>query len=95
MAKAKNKACADCKKHYPPWVMDFDHIDPSTKIGHISKMFLRRMWAIERVKQEIDKCEVVCSNCHRNRTYMKGKKNYEEVIKEVEQNGYRFIWKDR
>ena len=44
--------------------LDFHHIDPSTKSAHISELVSRGSpW--ERVLEEIDKCIVVCSNCHR------------------------------
>lgn len=44
--------------------LDFHHINPSTKIDAVQKMARRNMkW--EKVQQEIDKCVVLCSNCHR------------------------------
>jgi len=36
LIKFKNKPCVDCGKHYPPWVMDFDHLESDTKLGNIS-----------------------------------------------------------
>ncbi len=65
----KNKPCADCGKIYPPWVMDFDHRDKKLKLGNVSKLALRKFWSIERIKEEIKKCDLVCANCHRERTY--------------------------
>lgn len=63
---AKEVPCADCKKSYPYWVMDFDHLED--KVMDVSKLVKRRA-GISKVKAEIEKCEVVCSNCHRNRTH--------------------------
>jgi hypothetical protein len=64
---AKNKPCADCKKEYPPWVMDFDHLPG------VEKCFNVAQWAqhtgIKKLLVEIEKCEVVCANCHRQRTH--------------------------
>lgn len=94
LAKAKNKPCAECKSCYPPWVMDFDHLDSSTKLGDISHMFLRRMWNIKRVEEEISKCEVVCANCHRKRTYGRGRRSYDSVINIVRESGYVFSWEE-
>lgn len=48
--------------------MDFDHKDKSLKLGNIAHMAVRN-WSLEKIKQEINKCEVVCANCHRIRTY--------------------------
>jgi IS30 family transposase len=58
--------CADCGKHYGYWVMDFDHV--AGKAFNISA-HQRYTKKLDTVKQEIDKCDVVCSNCHRDRSY--------------------------
>jgi hypothetical protein len=58
--------CADCKRKYPHYVMDFDHVR-GKKAHNISA--LMRNSPTPRVWVEIAKCEVVCSNCHRARTY--------------------------
>ena len=68
--KSKNKSCADCRKKYPAYVMDFDHLDRSAKTKDVSYMFTRN-WSLDKIKLEVEKCEVVCSNCHRIRTYAK------------------------
>lgn len=65
--EAKDVPCADCKVKYSPYVMDFDHLDPTQKEFSIAKMRRRRM-AFSRIVAEITKCEVVCANCHRERT---------------------------
>jgi hypothetical protein len=63
----KAQPCADCKKSYPTYVMDFDHVRGVKRfnIGHGRKLGLN----IERLRDEIAKCDVVCANCHRERTY--------------------------
>lgn len=61
--KLKSKPCTDCKQTYPPCVMDFDHVR-GVKIKPVSD-FLSSFKAID---EEIEKCELVCSNCHRIRT---------------------------
>lgn len=63
----ENTACNDCGKHYPYYVMDFDHLEGSEKLQIVS--FLCKTGRIGAMKREIAKCEVVCSNCHRERTY--------------------------
>lgn len=62
----KGQPCADCGKNYPFYVMDFDHRDRSTKAFNIGHM-LRQGWG--KIKTEVEKCDVVCANCHRIRTY--------------------------
>lgn len=69
LTKVKNKPCTDCGKIYPPWVMDFDHKEGSLKIGSISYLAIHDTSNFEKLKIEIEKCELVCSNCHRQRTH--------------------------
>lgn len=57
--------CTDCGKYYPHYVMDFDHL--SDKDGLIVD-FIRR-YNLKALDNEIAKCEIVCSNCHRIRSY--------------------------
>jgi hypothetical protein len=61
----KSRPCADCGVQYPPHVMDFDHIGDD-KAFNISRMYSHSR---EAIMKEIQKCEVVCSNCHRIRTH--------------------------
>lgn len=67
---AKNRPCADCGLSFPFYVMDFDHRDYLSKIENVSRMFTRN-WALEKIKKEVEKCDIVCANCHRIRTYKK------------------------
>lgn len=45
-------------------VLDFHHIDDSTKLFEVAS---RRVagYAKNKIKAEIDKCEILCANCHR------------------------------
>jgi len=64
--KLKNDPCKDCCKIYEPFLMDFDHIKDN-KIMPISKM-IHETFSLENIKKEINKCELVCALCHRDRT---------------------------
>ena len=66
--EAKSRPCADCGQTFPPFVMDFDHLDAKQKRDTISQM-VRKTHSIDVVLQEIAKCEVGCANCHRVRTF--------------------------
>lgn len=60
--------CTDCGKFYPPYVMQFDHIpDKGEKIKCVAHMTM--YGNLEKIKQEIEKCELVCANCHAERTH--------------------------
>lgn len=62
--------CTDCRVEYPSYVMDYDHRDPSTKNFELAQPGGR---SLDLVKQEIAKCDLVCSNCHSIRTWPKVK----------------------
>lgn len=64
--KVKDKPCTDCGKKYPSYVMDFDHRNPEEKLYDTSRL-LRYGW--EALYAELAKCDVVCANCHRLRTF--------------------------
>ncbi len=57
--------CTDCGVKYPYYVMDFDHLTDKKVL--ISKVINSGSW--KQTKDEIEKCELVCSNCHRIRTF--------------------------
>lgn len=56
--------CADCKQSYHPSVYDFHHLDPTKKDMAWNKM---RLANEKRMLEEISKCVLLCSNCHRLR----------------------------
>ncbi len=59
--------CVDCGET-DPLVLDFDHLrDKEFTIG---EELISRSW--DAVTAEIEKCEVVCANCHRRRTSARG-----------------------
>lgn len=71
--KEKSKPCVDCKKSFHPFCMDFDHRENEDKISEIATL-VRQCVAIEMLKNEIAKCDLVCANCHRLRTFKRDKR---------------------
>ena len=59
--------CTDCNKYYPSHVLDFDHIGKN-KIASVSDL-VRFSGNWNKILLEIEKCEIVCANCHRERTH--------------------------
>jgi hypothetical protein len=57
--------CEDCKRYYPAPVMEFDHVR-GTKLFDISAAPTHRC-SLDRLRAEIEKCDLVCANCHRIR----------------------------
>ena len=59
--------CADCGGRFPPCAMDFDHREGSDKRIGVTRMVGRA--GIKAILAEAAKCDIVCANCHRARTY--------------------------
>ena len=60
------KQCTDCDRTFTKsYHLDFDHLPGAVKSFNLSKPG-GRSW--EAVMAEVDKCEVVCALCHRDRT---------------------------
>jgi hypothetical protein len=47
--------------------MDFDHRDPRTKSFELTRVAGRV--SLAKLLAEVAKCDIVCANCHRERTY--------------------------
>ena len=62
----KGGKCLDCGNVFPYFVYDFHHLDPNEKEMGWEKM---RKVSKERLYAELDKCVLLCSNCHRIRHY--------------------------
>ena len=63
----KGSECLNCGLKYPeePYVIfDFHHRDPTVKDVDWSKM---RLMSSKKIKSELDKCDLLCSNCHRKK----------------------------
>lgn len=53
--------CKVCGEREPV-VLDFHHLDPKSKDREVPHLI---GYSIERLRQEIRKCVVLCANCHR------------------------------
>ena len=77
--KAKANGCKKCgeKRLY---VLDFHHRDPSVKEGTINHML--KSSSYNKLIEEIDKCDVLCANCHREFHYLERENGitYEEYL---------------
>ena len=81
----KSNPCVDCGNSYPYYVMDLDHLrDKEWTPGDI----LRMCPSDEIIEQEFAKCEVVCANCHRERTYKRGQYYTQDDLSDIETMPY-------
>lgn len=61
-----DKPCKDCGIVYHYYVMEFDHLgDKDFEIASAANRGL----SMETIEREISKCDLVCANCHRTRTF--------------------------
>lgn len=65
--KAREGPCKDCGVQYPWYVMEFDHRDGRND----NTRNVTGIRSIKRLKIELEKCDLVCANCHRARTYFR------------------------
>ena len=63
----KSQPCTDCGRKHHPCQVDFDHVRGKKEFD-ISRA-ASAQYSRESIEVELEKCEVVCSNCHRLRTY--------------------------
>lgn len=59
--------CQDCGNVYHPCCYDFHHLDPSQKENNPS-YFIKL--SKEKAMDELQKCVLLCSNCHRMRHFV-------------------------
>ena len=65
----------DCGQEFPSCVMDFHHLDEESKDPTLKKRGQRHQsmleqmskWSMARIDAELERCVVLCSNCHRIR----------------------------
>lgn len=59
--------CVDCGYSSHLAALDFDHIDPKTKLFTVSSAIQTMSVAV--CEAEAFKCEIRCANCHRVKTH--------------------------
>ena len=67
MIEYKGGSCTRCGYNKYQGALDFHHLDPKEKDfnpGHLKKYKFD-----DKIKKELDKCILVCSNCHREIHY--------------------------
>ena len=60
----KGGCCTICGFNLYIGALEFHHIDPSKKDFEVSS-FYKKPLVDEKVRAELDKCVLLCSNCHR------------------------------
>lgn len=65
----KGGRCVDCgfdHPTYPPDIFEFHHLNPNEKEFDWNKL---KLTSWNKIVSELDKCVLLCANCHRIRHY--------------------------
>jgi hypothetical protein len=86
--EAKNYPCMDCGRFFPICAMDFDHVR-GNKSFNLSSAY-KKAGSLKQAQEELNKCDLVCANCHRNRTQkgIQTSKSSEVELPPTEISGY-------
>lgn len=68
LRELKDRPCTDCGIQYPPYVMQFDHPEGSEKRANVAAMVT---WSQASLLAEAAKCDIICANCHAERTHQR------------------------
>lgn len=68
----KQQGCNKCGEKRI-WVLDFHHRNPKEKINEIAHMI--KSASINNLEEEINKCVLLCANCHRDFHYLEKEQN--------------------
>ena len=78
MWEIKEKSgCIDCGEMYPHYVLEFDHREGEEKLGSVSDLYAK--WGREVGLSEAKKCDIVCANCHKIRTYNRNQNGIKKI----------------
>lgn len=67
MDHKKARGCVDCGED-DPVILEYHHRVPAKKKKDINRMSSQH-YSREELLEEMDKCDVICANCHRRRHY--------------------------
>lgn len=65
----EESGCIDCGEMYPHYMLEFDHLPQHEKLG--SPIYVARTYSMEKALEEVKKCDIVCANCHKIRTWQR------------------------
>lgn len=87
VAYKDNKPCSDCGNLFRYWMLDLDHVR-GKKTANVNQI---HMLALHRIKEELEKCDIVCVNCHRIRTHRRRTLQTKTANVKVDVNRVRLI----
>ncbi len=67
LIRLRQMPCMSCSGTFPVCAMEFDHREGTQKSGFVSRM--AGNVTIRKLLEEVAKCDIVCTNCHRDRSF--------------------------
>jgi hypothetical protein len=64
----EGKGCSWCGFKGRHYQLHLDHIDPTTKVNMRHRAY-EPGWSKIRIKAEVRKCQLLCANCHAEKTF--------------------------
>lgn len=65
-AEKMRRGCFCCGYKEDPCALDFDHLNPDQKHAGVGKMMTH---SFDKILNEMNKCQLLCANCHRIKTH--------------------------
>ena len=84
------KGCSKCGYKETAQALEFDHVDRNKKRFKMSKAY-RHSWP--DILEEMEKCVILCANCHREKTveekdYLNIEREPKEEVRQYDLFGY-------
>ena len=77
----KGGACVKCNYNKCPAALTFHHLDPNEKDFGIAEN--GKIRSFDKIKNELDKCILLCQNCHAETHYEESEKNRQLKLQEI------------
>lgn len=71
----ESQGCQECSTMYPHYVLEFDHRPEFKKLDNVYRVY--KKFGKDKAWQEVAKCDVVCANCHKARTWQRNLIDYD------------------
>lgn len=75
-----------------PRMLAFDHIDPSSKTANIADIISKGR-KLETLKAEVEKCRVLCHNCHMLHTMEQNGGSYHDKMTPISEEDFNTKYK--
>lgn len=60
-----SKGCQECGYNKSPYALEFHHRDRNNKSNNVSNIRKSSWTQLSNIVEEVKKCDILCSNCHK------------------------------